>query len=181
MSEIDENTPSMKEGNDAWVVFSGRADLPWLKLLKPGFRHCFVVLNDGQHWITLDPLSNYMDIIVHAVPPEFDFPGWLSARGHMVVKTICTQPPKSAPWGLFSCVEAVKRVLGLHSPFVFTPWQLYRRLTVTPSPLRRKPNHGSVLRTLNSWIPFVQVFTARRRQRDDGLIDKQKGAFSWEA
>jgi len=31
----------------AWVVFSGEADLPWLKILKEGYRHCYVLLNDG--------------------------------------------------------------------------------------------------------------------------------------
>ena len=29
------------EPDEAWVVFSGAAELWWLRLLKPGFRHCF--------------------------------------------------------------------------------------------------------------------------------------------
>ncbi len=29
----------------------------------------------------------------------------------------------------FTCVEAAKRVLGLHDRRVVTPWQLYRRLS----------------------------------------------------
>ncbi|MCD8496748.1 MAG: hypothetical protein LRZ85_00855 [Alphaproteobacteria bacterium] len=35
---------------EAYVVFTGRTDLPWLRWLKPGFRHCFVLLNDGRQW-----------------------------------------------------------------------------------------------------------------------------------
>jgi len=35
---------------------------------------------------------------------------------------------KQAPWMPFSCVEAVKRVLGIHKSFILTPWQLYRFL-----------------------------------------------------
>lgn len=112
----------------AWVVFSGRADLPWLKILKPGFRHCFVVLNDGVRWITMDPLSNYTDVIVHSFPVDFDFPGWLAKRGNHVVSTCAECPVKPAPWGVFSCVEAVKRCLGIHRRFIFTPWQLYKYL-----------------------------------------------------
>ena len=113
------------KGQKAWIVFSGQADLFWLKCLKPGFRHCSVLLNDGVHWITLDPLSNYTDVVVHNVPLEFDLPLWLGDRGHILVEAHIDHPSKPAPWMLFSCVEAVKRVLGVHSRFLVTPWQLY--------------------------------------------------------
>ncbi len=120
----------------AWVVFSGEADLLWLKTFRPGFRHCFVVLNDGQHWITLDPLSHYTDIKVHdGVPMAFDLPLWLADQGRAVVPAVINVAKKPAPWAVFSCVEAVKRVLGLHRIFIFTPWQLYRHLTKHYSPV----------------------------------------------
>jgi hypothetical protein len=35
---------------------------------------------------------------------------------------------RPAPLAPFTCVEAAKRVLGLHDRRVVTPWQLYRRL-----------------------------------------------------
>lgn len=113
----------------AWVVFSGQSDLAWLKILKPGFRHCYVLLNDGRHWISVDPLSNSMEVSVHHVPAEFDFPLWLKDRGHKIVPAAIERRQKQAPWGLFTCVEAVKRILGIHSPFIITPWQLYRHLS----------------------------------------------------
>lgn len=117
---------------DAWVVFTGKTDLPWLRLLKPGFRHCYVLLNDGANWITLDPLSNYLDVSVHRnVPSAFNLPQWLGSRGHKVVPAKVERIRKEAPWMLFTCVEAVKRVLGLHRRFIFTPWQLYRHLANT--------------------------------------------------
>jgi hypothetical protein len=112
----------------AWIVFSGQADLSWLRMLRPGFRHCFVILNDGQHWVTLDPLSNYTDVMVHHLPVEFNLPLWLSDRGHKIVPTTLSRVQKPAPWMLFTCVEAVKRVIGLHNRFILTPWQLYRHL-----------------------------------------------------
>ncbi len=112
----------------AWVVFSGQTDLPWLRIFRPGFRHCFVLLHDGVNWISLDPLSNYTEVLVHHVPPEFDLPHWLEGRGHKVVRTAMQRSRKAAPFMLFTCVEAVKRVLGLHKRFIITPWQLYRHL-----------------------------------------------------
>ncbi|MCB1721579.1 MAG: hypothetical protein H6860_04245 [Rhodospirillales bacterium] len=112
----------------AWVMFSGHADLAWLKILKPGFRHCAVLLNDGHNWITIDPLSNYTDITVHRVPLEFDLPLWMKDRGHKVVPAPIKRMPHPAPFAVYSCVEAVKRVLGIHQRLILTPWQLYRYL-----------------------------------------------------
>lgn len=113
----------------AWVVFSGQTDLPWLKILKPGFRHCYVLLNDGRHWLSIDPLSNYTDIAVQNLPCDFDLPRWMQSRGHLIIPAPIKHEKKQAPWMLFTCVEAVKRVLGLHSITILTPWQLYRHLT----------------------------------------------------
>jgi hypothetical protein len=50
-------------------------------------------------------------------------------RGHRVIATTLMIPPRVlAPIRPFTCVEAVKRVLGLRAPWVFTPWQLYCHL-----------------------------------------------------
>jgi hypothetical protein len=120
---IDIKPPSI------WVVFTGKADMPWLRFLKPGFRHCYAVMNDGHKWISIDPLSNYTDITIHHdVPADFDLPGWLIDRGHRVVPTNPQRPLKQAPWMVFTCVEAVKRMIGVHARFILTPWQLYKFL-----------------------------------------------------
>ena len=121
---------TMAEGQSAWVVFSGQTEISWLRFLKPGFRHCYVLLNDGERWTSIDPLSHVTEISVHHhVPVDFDLPGWLEARGNRVVKApVCRDVTKAAPFMLFTCVEAVKRVLGVHKRSVFTPWQLYRHL-----------------------------------------------------
>ena len=113
-----------------WVVFSGQTDLSWLKILKPGFRHCYVLLNDGQRWTSVDPLSHLTEIAIHHhVPVSFDLPDWLSRRGLKVVSaSIRRDLKKPAPFMAFTCVEAVKRLLGLHHRLIFTPWQLYRHL-----------------------------------------------------
>ena len=113
----------------AWVVFSGKADVAWLRLLKPGFRHCFVLLHDGRHWLSVDPMLNYMDVQYQKVPSDFDVADWLKERGNIVLSApICRDKNVPAPWSPFTCVEAVKRVLGIHARWVFTPWQLYKFL-----------------------------------------------------
>lgn len=121
----------LSHGQQAWVVFSGQTEISWLRFLKPGFRHCYVLLNDGERWMSLDPLSHVTEVSVHHhVPVDFDLPTWLMERGNRVVRApMMRDIKKPAPFMLFTCVEAVKRVLGIHQRSIFTPWQLYRHLT----------------------------------------------------
>lgn len=122
---------SVNEYQKAWVVFSGQTEISWLKFLKPGFRHCYVLINDGERWMSLDPLSHVTEVSVHHhVPADFDLPAWLEMRGNRVVKAPMNRDvTKPAPFMIFTCVEAVKRVLGIHRRGIVTPWQLYRHLT----------------------------------------------------
>ncbi|MEC8665492.1 MAG: hypothetical protein VXY16_08475 [Pseudomonadota bacterium] len=115
----------------AWVVFTGQTDRPWLRFLRPGFRHCFVLLNDGRQWMSFDPMLNHIEVkIQHSVNADFDLPNWLAGRGYTVVNAPIDHSNKiPAPWRFFTCVEAIKRVLGLHARTIFTPWQLYKHLT----------------------------------------------------
>lgn len=135
MNALSENPSRLCQ---AWVVFSGQTELSWLKILRPGFRHCYLLLNDGDHWITFDPLSNYTDINVHPLPPSFNLPLWLSARGYTIVRAPLRRVKKQAPWMPHTCVEAVKRVIGLHARFILTPWQLYRHLIATSTTISNK-------------------------------------------
>lgn len=115
----------------AWVVFNDQTDIPWLRIFKRGFRHCFIILHDGTNWISLDPLSTYTDVVVYKLPPEFNLPIWLKERGHIVIKSPIRRGSKLAPFMIYNCVEEVKRVLGLHKRWIFTPYQLYRYLENT--------------------------------------------------
>jgi len=111
----------------ALVMFGDRADLPWLKILKRGYRHCFVVIEgEGALWVICNPLSHYTELGIMAGTGAAAIATHYRALGYRVLETRVTQPPKrSAPWRPYTCVEAVKRVLGLHAPGVLTPWQLY--------------------------------------------------------
>lgn len=114
----------------AWVGFADGTELWWLRALKPGFRHCFAIVAEGEHWLLIDPLAPLMEVRAFdrgAVP---DLPGWFQHRGFLVIEAPVRRGlRRPAPWRPFTCVEAVKRVLGLDAPFALTPWQLYRRLT----------------------------------------------------
>jgi hypothetical protein len=155
----------------AWVVFSGETDLFLLRFLKPGFRHCFLLLNDGQCWVSYDPMAHHTEILVHHMPSFFDLPGWLEGRGHRVIEAqISKVVKKPAPPSLFSCVEAVKRVLGIHRAFVVTPWQLYRHLNAAP----HNNGHGHIFsRSLNALRRFIPINLQ--------TIFTKKGVSSWEA
>jgi len=113
----------------ALVVFSGQADLKWLKMLRPGYRHCFALVQSGEHWVLYNPLSNGTEVEVWPGDQEQTIRAWLVQNGYQVIdETVRPRDPRTLPWSPFSCVEAVKRVLGLRAPGVFTPWQLYRYL-----------------------------------------------------
>ena len=119
----------------AFVVFSGQTDLKWLRILKPGFRHCFVLLSDKEHWLCLDPLSNRLELFLHPVDPHFDFVHFYADRGMAAVRaTILPALPKPAPLGVFTCVETVKRVLGIRHRRIVTPRQLHKFLAAQSQP-----------------------------------------------
>jgi hypothetical protein len=110
----------------ALVVFGNNTGLWWLRLLKPGFRHCFVALDTPAGWVVIDPLSHrtHITVIRHWRGP--DLAQWYRMHGLTVVHAEIIIPiARCAPWRPFSCVEAVKRVLGINDGRILTPWQLF--------------------------------------------------------
>jgi len=123
------------QGKRVWVVFTDQSELKFVRMLKRGFRHCFVLINDGQRWISIDPMANYMEVMVHDhLPGDFNFIRWLEDHGHNVAEARLTRNIMTcAPVMLFTCVEACKRILGVHKFSILTPWQLYRYLESAPN------------------------------------------------
>lgn len=117
-------------GVRAWVVFSGQTDLFLLRIFKPGFRHCYILMNDGHNWISVDPMLNHMDVNIHYhITQDFDLCSWLEQQGQKVIPApVNRKHTRPAPFAVFSCVEVVKRILGIHAMFILTPWQLYQYL-----------------------------------------------------
>lgn len=121
--------PRSSQWTRVLVVFCDTTELWWLHVLRQGFRHCFVALGDGRGWITIDPLSHRTDVATHPHHAVQDLAAIYRSSGLTVVETFVRAAPcRPAPWSPFTCVEAVKRVLGIHALSVITPWQLYRWL-----------------------------------------------------
>ena len=75
----------------ALVVFSGQTDLMWLRMLRTGFRHCFVLIEgrcpgvmenqNGGGWVLYNPLSNATQINLWPLHDEAPIRAWLSQQG----------------------------------------------------------------------------------------------------
>lgn len=116
---------------DAIVVFGDQSNLLWLRLLKPGFRHCFVLLELDTGWVMLDSLAHWIHVAIIPPVPSHDLARWYQDHGYRTVTLTCALPPTSAaPWAPFTCVETVKRALGIHRPGIWTPHQLWRFLQI---------------------------------------------------
>lgn len=114
-----------------WIVFGGRADLPWQRLLRPGFRHCFAAIDDAAGWLVLDPLSRRLVAARLELPAGFDLPGFYRRAGLTPLGPFRPAPPSG---GLlpelqpFTCVAVCRAVLGAVAPMALTPHGLYREL-----------------------------------------------------
>lgn len=115
---------------EALVVFVDESGLRCLRWLRRGFRHCFVAVRRDTAWVICDPLSHRTDLTIIDGFTGEQLAFWYRSHGFQVVLThVRPCPRRLAPLRPYTCVEAVKRVLGMHAPWVLTPWQLYRRLS----------------------------------------------------
>lgn len=117
----------------ALVVFSGQTELMWLRLFRPGFRHCFVLVESHASgipvWILYNPLSVGTQIALWPVNDAKALEKWFSGQGYIVAEAVVAPIRRHRfAWRPYTCVEAVKRVIGVHGAGIWTPWQLYRYL-----------------------------------------------------
>ena len=111
----------------AVVVFHGRRARLWRRLLRPGFRHCFVAVERDGYWILFDPREGCPELRVLA-GSDFDLAAFYRERGFTALDVAVTETFSVLPVMPATCVAAVKRLIGLRAALVLTPWQLYRRL-----------------------------------------------------
>lgn len=125
-------------GNDDSMIFEytlvfrnlpDRANRSWLwSLLKPGFQHVECWRQAGKDWIRLEPCFEGIVLEPYNHRPQVQpwvpgcDPTFLQVR-HEVPKNKMHTPFALGP---LTCVEIVKAALGVHAPFVRTPWQLYK-------------------------------------------------------
>lgn len=123
------NDYSFSYNSEAVVVFADATSLKMLRIFRKNFRHCFVAIRHEGRWVICDPLSNFMGLAVIENVSSEELIAWYTQQGSTAIRTV-VRPPRGqpAPVRPFTCVEAVKRALGIHAGWVLTPWALYRYL-----------------------------------------------------
>lgn len=112
----------------AVVVFTNEG-VHWLApALRPGFRHCAVAVQSGDHWVGIDPRMGTPAITVYA-GADFGIAAHFRGLGFAVVETEVNDAESRWPFALANCVGVVKAVLGIEAPSIWTPWQLFKFLT----------------------------------------------------
>lgn len=115
----------------AWVIFQNQNSLWWLRFLRRGFRHCYILIPlEENSFLELNPGSNQLFVTLHRFGAGYDYPAYLSSCSGVKVCAVSINeaPLHCAPWAPFTCVEFVKRFLGIHDFKVITPYQLYKKI-----------------------------------------------------
>lgn len=117
----------------AIVVFEHRDDVGILRWLRPGFRHCFCLLSSRQGWLLCDPLKGGLHLDLLPSYDSLDLLAHYSAPGrHALLGRIAHQRARLRhAIRPLTCVEVVKRALGVDAPAALTPYQLHRKLIST--------------------------------------------------
>lgn len=116
-------------GQSLAIVVFGPSSLSYLQLLRTGYQHCCVATQAEGMWQMLDPLSNgtEMTILGYSYPEEII--NEFERDGYEAI-AVQRRPFESRemPLAPYTCVEAVKRVLGIRARWVLTPWQLRQHI-----------------------------------------------------
>lgn len=77
----------------------------------------------------VDPLSHWMHLGILPPVSSDEIVSWYLENGYRAVTARHGQPARKAiPPAPFTCVEAVKRALGLRQSRILTPYQLWKFL-----------------------------------------------------
>lgn len=119
----------------AIVVFEHRPARGPLRWLAPGFRHCFCLL-DTVHsgWLLCDPLKGSLRLdVLPTAEIGLLVEHYLATGRHVAVGPTRSADGEARGWPVpLTCVELVKRAIGLRAPKSFTPWRLFRELGRQP-------------------------------------------------
>ncbi|MGN0929529.1 MAG: hypothetical protein ACI4N3_02720 [Alphaproteobacteria bacterium] len=114
--------------DNVWVVFSPVTTLWYLKFLHVGFKHCFLILEDNGYFFIVDPLSSKIELMSFHILGDRLIKELENYDMKVVKTSINENVSPSWKFGIFTCVEVVKRILGISSVRVITPYQLYKYL-----------------------------------------------------
>lgn len=116
---------------DWFIGFTdGSPGEPWHwseRFTRRGYRHAIALTPDGTGTIIVNGLSWRLHVERVAIPigwvlRHFMLEGFWFLAYRAVVRRRAWRP------AVLTCVETIKALVGIRSPFVITPWQLYRRL-----------------------------------------------------
>ena len=111
------------------VVFHGDGHGFWPDFMgRDGFRHCFVVVPAGGHWIVLDGTAGSLRVEVGLDIGQSAAAYYLRQGLTIIEFDARKRTVLWWPWMFQNCVGCTKAVLGIRAPWVWTPWQLYRHL-----------------------------------------------------
>lgn len=115
---------------NALVVFTDQRQVPWLRWLRPGFRHCFVVVADeAGEWVACDWLMGRLVFHVYGPHAPEAVIARLVAHGHRVVALRRAGRRQRGGWlRPMSCVEIVKQAVGIGGWRPLTPFGLFLHL-----------------------------------------------------
>lgn len=110
----------MSEYSDYYIAFTEADKRYWyMKWLKSGFSHCFVLKADRGVWLKYD--AGHGELTVDVVKD------WDKLFKECIIVKINSKPRKK--WVYFNtCVSMVKLITGLGG-LALTPYQLFKRIT----------------------------------------------------
>lgn len=112
----------------AVIVFWDPDEARWKWALKPGFRHVFCILADGDYWIAVD--SRLAQPAVEVVGgTTYDIAAhYRREPGFTVVEWNGAQQPWRSPMAMANCTGLVKAMLGIRAWWAQSPYQLWKYL-----------------------------------------------------
>ena len=114
--------------NSFYVGFSDETTIPILRLLRHGFRHCFIFFGDENTTFVVDPIANRIDLSFVPVGVKIMSQIFSQKNIRIVYVPRRFELGRISSTGVFTCVEVVKRILGISKPFIVTPFRLYNFL-----------------------------------------------------
>ena len=119
-----------KRGQSPFMWYVMFCDRPYNTLLQRGFRHVWVLGYQPytQNWLIIDHHGVKCDFLVLTKEAGFSTLKSLDSDITCLSMHENIQPGRMLSWGLISCVEITKRILGINAPWAFTPLQLYRHI-----------------------------------------------------
>ena len=107
----------------AYVAFGGNRTHWWTRFLKKGFYHCLLIFGNGYEWYIIDPVMHFTDFIIlktNRIENLFQLKGYKIVRATPKIPTIIHFALRPC-----TCVEIVKRFLGIQMFSIWTPYQLF--------------------------------------------------------